>query len=121
MHWDKKQNQWKQAFAKMFANFSRDFHKCFEVFASFFKFSDLLGPVRTCSDALGCVRMHSDASGCVRMRSDTFGKFPNFWTKKSIFFEAFASFLKFSDLLGPVRTHSDAAGCVRMRLYIFRI
>lgn len=39
---------------------SRTFLYSFEVFASFLKFSDMLGPVRMHSDAFGCIRMHRD-------------------------------------------------------------
>ena len=65
-----------------FAKFSRSFR---EVFAKFSRFSQVFLGFRTCSDLLGRVRMRSDASGCIWMRSDTFGKFPIFLTKKSIF------------------------------------
>ena len=66
----------------------------FDVFASFWKFSDLLRPVR----------IHSDAFGCVWMRSDAFGHFPkiseNFDEK--IDFSAFSSVFCLREHYWPV-------------------
>ncbi len=83
-HKEENQNSNKPS-RKFFAKFSRNFRNFFVIFSSFSKFSDLLGPVRTCSDAFGCIRMHLDAFGCVRMRSDTSRKFRKFLMKKSVF------------------------------------
>ena len=55
-------------------NFREFFRKFVDVFASFSRFSDLLGPAGTCSDALGYVRMRLDALG-PRTISGNFGKF----------------------------------------------
>ena len=49
-----------------FREFLRYFRENFQVFASFLKFLDLLGPVRMCSYAFGCIRMPSDAFGFIR-------------------------------------------------------
>ena len=43
--------------------FSGIFRKFLDVFASFSRFSDLLGPTGTCSDALGCVRTRPENFG----------------------------------------------------------
>ena len=57
-----------QAFAKIFAKFSRN-HRGFR------KFFEVLGLARTCSDLFGSIRMRSDAFGCIWMHSDAFGHF----------------------------------------------
>ena len=44
------------------------FRILFDVFASFSRFSDLLGPAGTCSDALGYVRMRLDVFGHLWIR-----------------------------------------------------
>ena len=54
-------------FREVFASFS-------QVFASFLRFSELLGPAWTCSDAFGWVWTRLDAFGSVRTRSENFGK-----------------------------------------------
>ena len=50
-----------QKFADFFSNFT-----------SFLKFSDVLGPVRTCLDPVRCVWMRLEAFRSVQMRFDSF-------------------------------------------------
>ena len=54
-------------FREVFASFS-------QVFASFLKFSELLGPAWTCSDAFGWVWTRLDAFESVRTHLKNFGK-----------------------------------------------
>ena len=57
-------------FAKVFFKIFREVFASFsQVFASFLRFSELLGPARTCSDAFGWVWMRLDAFGSTRTRS----------------------------------------------------
>ena len=58
-------------FAIFFFKFFRGF---FKVFASFFEFSELLGPAWTFSDAFGWVWMRLDPFGSTRTRSENFRK-----------------------------------------------
>ena len=58
------------------------FRDCFEVlremfvvFSGFSKFSDLLGPVRTCSEVFGYIQMHLHAFGCIWTLLENFEKF----------------------------------------------
>ena len=53
-----------------------------QMLASFFKFSDLLGPAGTRLDAFGCIWMHLDAFRCIRKFSEILG---NVSTKKRNF------------------------------------
>ena len=70
-------------FREVFASFS-------QVFASFLRFSELLGPARTCSDAFGWVWMRLDAFGSTRTRSENFRKNPS----KNQFFGLLVRFLR---------------------------
>ena len=74
-------------------DFFQKFREFSEVFVSFSKFLDMLGPVRTHSDLFGCIRMHSDAFGCVRKRLEVFG---NLWI--------FVDFLRSLGTAGPAQT-----------------
>ena len=91
------------------------FRELLLIFASFFRFEDMFGPVRICSDLFGCIRMQSDAFGNVRKRSEAFGRF----RQNLKLFDVFVHFWSFLDVFGPVWTNSDVFGCVRMHLEVF--
>ena len=55
---------------KIFANFA----KFLRVFASFLRFSELLGPAWTCSDVFRWIWMRLDEFGSTRTRSENFWK-----------------------------------------------
>ena len=75
----------KQAFARIFAKFSRDFRRVFATFLKFSQVFEVFGLAPTCPDLFGCVRMRSDASGCVRMHLDTCGKIQKNRPKNLVF------------------------------------
>ena len=63
-----------------------------DVFASFWRFSDPFGCIRTCSDAFGRVRMRLDALGCSRKVSEILVLFV-------AFFAVFGCFMTLGGLL----------------------
>ena len=104
----------KQAFAKNFAKFGRSFPIVFDVFASCLRFSDVLGPVRTCSDPFGCVWMRSEVSASVSTLSEIFEKFlEKFWNFSLTSSEFSESVWTRPNASRCIRMHPNASECIR--------